>query len=106
MDFFIKMAVGFVLGFAITFVLLKFLPGEGVILGHDRGRKFAQGSEVNIGKPTGLGFYFTLVFLVVSAVLCFFFNPVTSRIIGIGNLCVSVRLMFYKITINIFVTFA
>ena len=78
MDFFIKMAVGFVLGFAITFVLLKFLPGEGLILGHDRGRKFAQGSEVNIGKPTGVGFYFTLVFLVVSAVLCFFFNPVTS----------------------------
>jgi len=78
MDFIYKMAVGCVSAFAITLVLLKFLPGEKLILGHDRGRKFAQGSEVNIGKPTGVGFYFTLVFLVVSAVVCFFITPVTT----------------------------
>lgn len=73
-----KVAIGFIAAFVITMVLLKFLPGEKVLLGHDRGRKFAQGSEVNIGKPTGVGFYFMLVFLVLSTVLCFFFNPVTS----------------------------
>ena len=78
MDFIIKMAIGLVASFAITLLLLKFLPGEKIILGHDRGRKFAQGSEVNIGKPTGVGFYFSLVFLIVSAVICFVVNPVTS----------------------------
>ena len=79
MDLIYKMAIGLVAGFAITFVLLKFLPGEKIILGHDRGRKFAQGSEINIGKPTGVGFYFILVFLVLYAVICFFFNPVSSE---------------------------
>lgn len=78
MYFIIKMAVGLVAGFAITLILLKFLPGENILMGHDRGRKFAQGAEVNIGKPTGVGFYFTLVFLILSAILCFFINPVTS----------------------------
>lgn len=78
MDFILKMAIGCVAGFAITFVLLRFLPGERIILGHDRGRKFAQGAEVNIGKPTGVGFYFSLVFLAVSAVICFCISPVTS----------------------------
>lgn len=78
MNFLIKMVIGCVAAFAITFILLQFLPGEKVLLGHDRGRKFAVGSEVNIGKPTGVGFYFVLVFLVVSTVCCFFFNPLTS----------------------------
>lgn len=78
MFFIYKMAVGFIAAFAITMILLKFLPGEKVLLGHDRGRKFVQGSEVNVGKPTGVGFYFMLVFIVLSAALCFFYNPVTS----------------------------
>ncbi|MBR4429947.1 MAG: hypothetical protein IKS75_01475, partial [Clostridiales bacterium] len=78
MDFIYKMAIGLVAGFAITMILLRFLPGEKFILGHDRGRKFAQGSEVNVGKPTGVGFYFILVFLIISTVICFFINPVTS----------------------------
>ena len=78
MDFILKMAVSCITGFAITFVLLRFLPGEKIILGHDRGRKFAQGAEVNIGKPTGVGFYFTLVFLIISAIICFIIDPVVS----------------------------
>ena len=79
MYFIYKMAIGLSAAFAITMILLRFLPGEKILLGHDRGRKFAQGSEVNIGKPTGVGFYFMLVFLAVSSVLCFFYNPVTSE---------------------------
>ncbi|MBR4557278.1 MAG: hypothetical protein IKO15_07345 [Clostridiales bacterium] len=78
MDFIIKMAISCVAAFAITFILLQFLPGEKIILGHDRGRKFAQGAEVNIGKPTGVGFYFILVFLIVTAVVCFIVKPVHS----------------------------
>jgi phospho-N-acetylmuramoyl-pentapeptide-transferase len=72
------MVIGCVAAFAITLILLKFLPGEKIILGHDRGRKYAQGSEVNIGKPTGVGFYFVLVFLLVSSTFCFLISPVTS----------------------------
>lgn len=72
------MAIGCTAAFAITLILLKFLPGEKIILGHDRGRKYAQGSEVNIGKPTGVGFYFILVFLLVSSIFCFLISPVTS----------------------------
>jgi phospho-N-acetylmuramoyl-pentapeptide-transferase len=73
-----KMAIGCIAAFAITLILLKFLPGEKIILGHDRGRKYAQGSEVNIGKPTGVGFYFILVFLLVSSIFCFLISPITS----------------------------
>ena len=73
-----KMAIGCIAAFAITLILLKLLPGEKIILGHDRGRKYAQGSEVNIGKPTGVGFYFILVFLLVSSIFCFLISPVTS----------------------------
>ncbi len=78
MNFIIKMAISCVAAFAITFILLQFLPGEKIILGHDRGRKFAQGAEVNIGKPTGVGFYFILVFLIVTAIACFIVKPVHS----------------------------
>ena len=78
MSFIMKMAIGCFAAFAITLILLKFLPGEKIILGHDRGRKYAQGSEVNIGKPTGVGFYFILVFLLVSSIFCFLISPITS----------------------------
>ncbi len=78
MLFIYKMAIGCVAAFVITFILLKFLPGEMILMGHDRGRKFAQGAEVNIGKPTGVGFYFILVFLAVSSVICFLIDPVVS----------------------------
>lgn len=78
MSFIAKMVIGCVAAFAITLILLRFLPGEKIILGHDRGRKYAQGSEVNIGKPTGVGFYFILVFLLVSSIFCFAINPIAS----------------------------
>ena len=72
MDLLYRVAGGSVAAFIVTFLLLKFLPGEKVLLGHDRGRKFAQGSAVNIGKPTGVGFYFTLVFAVTAGICCYF----------------------------------
>ena len=78
MSFLMKMVIGCVAAFAITLILLRFLPGEKIILGHDRGRKYAQGSEVNIGKPTGVGFYFISVFLLVSSIFCFLISPITS----------------------------
>ena len=71
MDLIYRVAGGSIAAFIVTFLLLKFLPGEKVLLGHDRGRKFAQGSAVNIGKPTGVGFYFTLVFAIASGICCY-----------------------------------
>jgi len=59
-------------GLILCFVLLYFLPFGKKILGHDRGRKFVEGSEVNIGKPTGVGIYFTIAFIVVSCIFCEF----------------------------------
>ena len=50
-----------IVSFILTFLLLYFMPFGKALLGADRGRKFAVGSEVNIGKPTGVGFYFVLV---------------------------------------------
>lgn len=72
MDLIYRVAGGSIAAFIITVLLLKFLPGEKFLLGHDRGRKFAQGSAVNIGKPTGVGFYFTLVFALASGITCYF----------------------------------
>ncbi len=51
-------------GGILTFLALFFLPFGKKLLGHDRGRKFVEGSEVNIGKPTGTGIYFTLAFII------------------------------------------
>jgi len=58
------------IGFVATVILLYFLPGGKFLLGADRGRKFAVGSEVNIGKPTGVGFYFVLVIAAVTIGFC------------------------------------
>ena len=57
------------IGGAFTFLALFFLPFGKSILGHDRGRKYVEGSEVNIGKPTGVGIYFTLIFVAATAAL-------------------------------------
>lgn len=72
MDLIYRVAGGSIAAFLITVLLLKFLPGEKFLLGHDRGRKYAQGSAVNIGKPTGVGFYFTMVFAIASGIACYF----------------------------------
>lgn len=72
MDLIYRVAGGSIAAFIITVLLLKFLPGEKALLGHDRGRLYAQGSAVNIGKPTGVGFYFTMIFALASAVSCYF----------------------------------
>lgn len=61
-------AIFMIIAAAGTFAALKFMPFGGKLLGHDRGRKFAAGSEVNIGKPTGVGFYFVLVFAIVALI--------------------------------------
>ena len=49
MDLIYRVAGGSIAAFIITVLLLKFLPGEKALLGHDRGRLYAQGSAVNIG---------------------------------------------------------
>ena len=72
MDLIYRVAGGSIAAFVITVLLLKFLPGEKVLLGHDRGRLYAQGSAVNIGKPTGVGFYFTMIFAIASGIACYF----------------------------------
>ena len=56
-----------VTGAISTFFALFFLPFGKTLLGHDRGRKYVEGSEVNIGKPTGVGIYFTMIFVFVCA---------------------------------------
>ncbi|MBP5180187.1 MAG: hypothetical protein J6127_02745 [Clostridiales bacterium] len=54
-------------GGVLTFLAMLFLPFGKSLLGHDRGRKYVEGSEVNIGKPTGVGIYFSLIFVLVCA---------------------------------------
>ena len=71
MSLFIGSAVSSLLSFILTFLCMKFLPLGEKLLGHDRGRLYAAGSEVNIGKPTGVGFYFVLVSVVVSVIFTF-----------------------------------
>lgn len=61
-------AIFMIIACAGTFACLHFLPFGGKLLGHDRGRKFAVGSDVNIGKPTGVGFYFVIVFAVMALI--------------------------------------
>jgi len=48
---------------------MRFLPFGKKLLGHDRGRLYAEGSEVNIGKPTGVGIYFVTVFVLTSFIM-------------------------------------
>lgn len=72
MDLIYRIAGGSVAAFILTVLLLRFLPGEKALLGHDRGRLYAQGSAVNIGKPTGVGFYFTISFALASGFACYF----------------------------------
>ena len=59
-----RLTAAAVTGGVLSFVLLFFMPFGKALLGHDRGRKFVEGSEVNIGKPTGVGIYFALAFVI------------------------------------------
>ena len=56
--------------FAGSYLLLHYMPFAKKLLGHDRGRKFVEGSEVNIGKPTGVGIYFMSVFFFAAMSFC------------------------------------
>lgn len=58
-----RLIIAAVSGGVLTFLALFFLPFGKTILGHDRGKKYVEGSDVNIGKPTGVGIYFTLIFV-------------------------------------------
>lgn len=77
----IRVLLAAIVSFGLTFILLYFLPLGKLLLGQDRGRKFAIGSEVNIGKPTGVGVYFSTVFAIVS--FCFGSISLGSAIITI-----------------------
>jgi len=61
---YIPQITGCAIAFIVTLLLMKFLPFSNVLIGHDRGRLYAEGSSVNIGKPTGVGFYFVIVFCI------------------------------------------
>lgn len=65
-----ELIIGSIILFGIVFALLYFLPFKDTILGKDRGKKFVQGSNVNVGKPTGVGIYFVSAFLIFSAIFC------------------------------------
>lgn len=52
----------------IEFFVLKTLPLKDKILGKDRGKQYVQGSNVNIGKPTGVGIYFIPLFTIFSMI--------------------------------------
>ncbi len=64
----IRLLIAIVVSFGLSFIFLYNLPFGKALLGQDRGRKFAIGSEVNIGKPTGVGVYFSTVFALVSLI--------------------------------------
>ena len=66
--YWITLGAGALLSFLLTYLLMVKRPLENSLIGHDRGRKFAEGSAVNIGKPTGVGVYFITVFTVISLI--------------------------------------
>ena len=59
------------ISFIAVFLCMRFLPFGEKLLGHDRGRLYAAGSEVNIGKPTGVGIYFISVTVIISVIFTF-----------------------------------
>lgn len=71
MDIAVKIILSSGLSFILTFLCMKFLPLGKKLLGHDRGRLYAAGSEVNIGKPTGVGIYFSLISAILSSIFGF-----------------------------------
>ncbi|MBP5654653.1 MAG: hypothetical protein J6X33_04010 [Clostridiales bacterium] len=76
---YLPILIGCSCAFIITLLLMKFLPLSNVLIGHDRGRLYAEGSSVNIGKPTGVGFYFVIVFCLTVIIV----NILTGLRVGI-----------------------
>lgn len=63
-------SIGIPFAFAASLILLIFKPFANKLLGRDRGRLYAVGSEVNKGKFTGVGIYFIAAFFVASMSFC------------------------------------
>ncbi|MBO7451396.1 MAG: phospho-N-acetylmuramoyl-pentapeptide-transferase [Clostridiales bacterium] len=63
-------SIGIPFAFASSLLLLIFKPFANKLLGRDRGRLYAIGSEVNKGKFTGVGIYFMAAFLVAASSFC------------------------------------
>ena len=76
---YLPLIIGCAAAFVVTLLLMKFLPLSNVLIGHDRGRLYAEGSAVNIGKPTGVGFYFTVVFCLTVIIV----NIITGLRVGV-----------------------
>lgn len=93
MSDFTRLILACATGGVITFLAMWFLPFGKTILGHDRGRKYVEGSEVNIGKPTGVGIYFTLIFVLCCAGF------------GFGNYGKGIYLMLILILLMSFIGF-
>jgi len=71
MSFALKLLLSTVIAFLLNLLAMKFLPLSDKIIGHDRGKIWVEGSEVNINKPTGVGFYFVIIFAVVSGIFVY-----------------------------------
>ena len=63
-------SIGIPTAFIGSLLLLILKPFAGKLLGKDRGRLYAVGSEVNKGKYTGVGIYFITVFFITSMSFC------------------------------------
>ncbi|MCR4688617.1 MAG: hypothetical protein K5745_03595 [Saccharofermentans sp.] len=66
--YWITLGVGALISFLLTYLFMAKRPLENSLIGHDRGRKFAEGAQVNVGKPTGVGVYFITVFTIISLI--------------------------------------
>ena len=84
MNYWIILGAGALISYVLTFLFIAKRPFEKSLLGHDRGRKFAEGAEVNIGKPTGTGLYFTIAFALASMVCVYLYSFEPGVIFGIG----------------------
>ena len=84
MNYWIILGAGALLSYILTYLFILKRPGEGLLLGHDRGRKFAEGAEVNIGKPTGTGLYFTIIFTLVTMACIYLYQYEAALIFGAG----------------------
>lgn len=94
MSEYLPILAGCAIAFIVTLLLMKFLPLSGFFIGHDRGRLYAEGSSVNIGKPTGVGFYFSVVFaltvIIVNIFVSFRVGIIYSMILVVAAMVTGV----------------